>query len=300
MHRILERILIPLDGSKLSEEVLPFAATLAKGLGSLPVLLNVVDAGQFSSAAGVMHGHLIGDLIEHNHQWAEGYLHSVRDRLKEEGVLATTRVTVGSPAEGIISQADLAGAGLIAMSTHGRSGLARWTMGSVAERVLREAGTPLLLYRATGKGGAGALGSVLLPLDGSPAAEQAVPLATYFAKTLAIALTVARVVPTTVFAFAEDGAAQMVEVLEAAEGEAKEYLGKKSGEFLAEGLQVHSKVLRGDPASELIELARHLPDCAVVMSTAGRTGLERTVMGSVADRLVRYGHRPVVLVRTVG
>lgn len=128
---MLERILIPLDGSKLSEEVLPFVTTLAKGMGSLPVLVNVVDAGEFSSAAGVMHGHPISDLIEHSHGWAEGYLHSVRDGLKEEGVMATTQVTVGSPAEGIVSQADVAGAGLIAMSTHGRSGLARWTMGSV-------------------------------------------------------------------------------------------------------------------------------------------------------------------------
>lgn len=293
---MLERILIPLDGSDLSEEVLPFAATLARGCNSLIVLVNVVDVGEFATASGVMHGHLVSDLIEHSRQWAESYLITVRDRLKGEGLVATTRVAVGAPADGIITQADANGAGLIAMSTHGRSGLARWTLGSVAEKVLREAGTPLLLYRATGEDRIGALGSLLLPLDGSPAAEQAVPLATYLTKTLAVPLTIARAIPTTVFALADDED-QMTEVLEAVEGEARDYLDQKTAEFLAQGLQVQSKFLQGDPAGELIALAKRMPDCMVVMSTAGRTGITRMVLGSVADRMVRHGHRPVVLVR---
>jgi nucleotide-binding universal stress UspA family protein len=297
---MIDKILIPLDGSKTSEEVVPFATALANRLGAHPVFLNVVDMSEFASARGVMHGLLVDDLVEHAKELADGYLDKVRARVKEQGVIGGLRVAVGSPAQTIVDQASATNAGMIAMATHGRTGPARWALGSVTEGVLKASHTPLLVYRATGEDVPQAISSLLLPLDWSDASEQAVPLATFFAKALGVPLTIARVVPTTPVAFAEEDGAEMAEVLEAIENEARQYLSSKSQELAAEGLDVKTKFLRGDPAGGLIDLTHKLPECMVVMSTAGRTGIGRMVLGSVADRVVRHSHRPVVLVRAAG
>jgi len=101
----------------------------------------------------------------------------------------------------------------------------------------------------------------------------------------------------TVFGADDDGADYMVEVLEAMEEVAQGYLEQKQKDLVSNGLVVESRFLRGDAASSLIDLTHKLPDCLVVMSTAGRTGLGRMILGSVADRVVRHSARPVVLVR---
>ncbi len=294
---MMHSILVPLDGSKLSEEVLPFAAAIGTRLGAELTLLYVVSPEGFSERVDERYGHLLDGFAEYSRQWAEGYLSGVQERLREQGTESTPRVATGGPAQAIVSEARRPGIGLIAMTTHGRSGLARWTMGSVAEGVLRETTAPLLLYRATGQGGTSTLGKVMLPLGGSPASEQAIPLATSLTRKLAVPLVLARAVPMTVFGADDDGADYMVEVLEAMEEEAQGYLEQKQKDLVSNGLVVESRFLRGDAASSLIDLTHKLPDCLVVMSTAGRTGLGRMILGSVADRVVRHSARPVVLVR---
>jgi nucleotide-binding universal stress UspA family protein len=140
----LNRILVPLDGSALAESALEQAAELAAQNGATLVLLRAAEAHTFPGA----------DPTEAQVQVvreAEEYLAAVADRLRRDGrSKVETGVWYGSPAAAIVEAARLRRADLIVMSTHGRSGLGRLILGSVAESVLRGTPVPILLLRAPG------------------------------------------------------------------------------------------------------------------------------------------------------
>jgi len=136
-----KRILIPLDGSALAEAVLPHVEGLAKSSAAELVLLRVAFAHMLPGA----------DPIEAQVarvQEAENYVADLAKRLQEKGVSAEAKVRYGDPAEEILDHAARDHIDLIAMSTHGRTGLKRVVLGSVAENVLRSAPVPMLLVRA--------------------------------------------------------------------------------------------------------------------------------------------------------
>src|SRR5688572_19640584 len=123
---MFENMLIALDGSKLSEEVLPFATAIAKKAHSHPTLFHVVDVEQFTPQVRAEHSELLEPVLENERMLAHAYLQLIRARLADEGVRALTAVAAGSPGEAIASHAHFAGIEMIAMTTHGRSGIARW------------------------------------------------------------------------------------------------------------------------------------------------------------------------------
>lgn len=124
-------IVLPLDGSDLAEALVPSAAETARAIGWSVRLLSVVPDE------------------EHEVAEAQRYLQRVAAWLIERGIPTTTQVRSGSPAEVIVENSSLGGSrGLIAISTHGRSGIGRWAYGSVADRVIHQATGPLLLFRA--------------------------------------------------------------------------------------------------------------------------------------------------------
>jgi nucleotide-binding universal stress UspA family protein len=136
-----KRILIPLDGSALAEVVLPHVEGLAKSSAAELVLLRVAFAHMLPGA----------DPIEAQVarvQEAENYVADLAKRLQEKGVSAEAKVRYGDPAEEILDHAARDHIDLIAMATHGRTGLKRVVLGSVAENVLRSAPVPMLLVRA--------------------------------------------------------------------------------------------------------------------------------------------------------
>jgi nucleotide-binding universal stress UspA family protein len=149
-----QRILIPLDGSEIGEAALPIIEDLvSKLLSGVKVeitLLQVVSSMPYFVAAGE-----VGLPITYTEQELElnkkkglGYLEQVSENLKSKGVTVNIRVETGNPAMEIIRVANEINANLIAMSTHGRSGITRWAFGSVTDRVLRGATTPVFLVRA--------------------------------------------------------------------------------------------------------------------------------------------------------
>lgn len=142
-----KRALIPLDGSKLAEAVIPFMLEIAGPLDMEIVLLAVVRPipPQTYEASR----HIVIDDADARMREAHEDLRSVAGRLAAKGARVTTRVRYGQPAEEITAAAHAEGADLIAMSTHGRSGLGRLLFGSVAESVLREADVPVFLMRMT-------------------------------------------------------------------------------------------------------------------------------------------------------
>ncbi|HYB74474.1 MAG TPA: universal stress protein [Candidatus Sulfotelmatobacter sp.] len=131
---MFRRILVPLDGSALAEAVLPQAMELARLHGAEVVLLRVESAPDYAVAQAA--------------EEAQHYLGDVAASLREARVRVSTMVVLsGDTAGEILVQAELTAADLILMSTHGRSGVGRWMLGSVAEKVLRAAVTPVLLVR---------------------------------------------------------------------------------------------------------------------------------------------------------
>jgi nucleotide-binding universal stress UspA family protein len=141
------RILVPLDGSKVAEGVLPHARGLAYAEGAELVLLTVganpamdfvfSDPGLAQSA------------VQEQEERSKQYVSAVESQLKAAGFKVSTLLRVGDVADVILGVVDELQIDVIAMSTHGRTGPARWLMGSVAERVVRSSKVPVLLIRAT-------------------------------------------------------------------------------------------------------------------------------------------------------
>ncbi len=141
---MFKRILVPLDGSPLAETVLPHAEALAQALDAEVILLRVTvnPAAEYSfSDPG-----LASDLIQQIEQESKTYIKAMCARLEKNGVRATYLIRQGIVADTILQVSEAMQADLIAMSTHGRSGIPRWLLGSVADRVLRISPMPVMLF----------------------------------------------------------------------------------------------------------------------------------------------------------
>ena len=191
---------------------------------------------------------------------------------------------------------------LIVMATHGRSGIQRWLLGSVADKVLHGATNHVLLVRANDGGktdGEAALKTVIVPLDGSPLAEQVLPYVVELAKKVKLELVLIRAYALPPAISAEDYGFYSADLLDHLEAETRDYLAGKVNEVKQKGVEnVTSVVNTGYGAEEIITLGRHTPDNFIAMSTHGRSGIQRWVLGSVTDRVVRHSGDPVLIVRS--
>lgn len=300
---MLDSILVPLDRSKISEQILPYVEALAKGLAVPVKLIHVVDTKNLpESLEPRLQGHL--DLLgQKERDRAAKYLENIRCQMEGDGVAVSAEVMIGSPDEEIASFAYTQGMGMIAMSTHGRSGPERWYMGSVADKVLESAVVPLLLYRPKeDEVSAVKFEKLIIPLDGSTVAEQALPTAEALAKKLDLELLIVRVLNTYSWVFTDMspyGAHSLPsELLKTLKEAATGYLDKTVTDLQQKGFKVGSRSMLGNPGSEINELASETPGSLVVISTHGRSGVNRMVMGSVADKVVRGSGSPVLLLRS--
>ncbi|HXV79328.1 MAG TPA: universal stress protein [Candidatus Binatia bacterium] len=297
------RMLVALDGSKLAENVLPYARTFAAALALRVELLNVVESLDFARTSHAGHARTLDSIIEAVRRDSKQYLERVAQSFS--GVPVTSIVEQGEADKTIIERAAGDKETLIAMATRGRSGIHRWLMGSVAEKVLRGASNPLLLVRGNEEGksdGAAALKSIVVPLDGSQLAERVLPHAIELAKKLRleIVLTRAYQIPvSSVYVGAEAPyIANSDALLNMVREEAGAYLEAKVNELKQKGIEKVSSVLSvGSGADEIIELARSTPDNLIAMCTHGRSGVRRWALGSVTEKVVRHSGDPVLVVR---
>jgi nucleotide-binding universal stress UspA family protein len=193
---------------------------------------------------------------------------------------------------------------LITMATHGRSGINRFLLGSIAEKVLRAATSPILLVRASegvSSEGEATLNSVVVPLDGSELAETVFPNVIALARELGLEVILLRAykVPANIYASAEDYyPVPYEEIRTELKDEAHAYLAKKVEELKRFGISKVSSVMpEGLGADEIMALGRKLPDNLIAMCTHGRTGVGRWVFGSVTETVVRHSGDPVLVVR---
>ena len=294
------RLLIPLDGSKTAEQILPYARVFARTF-KLPVeLLGVIDVAGFLTS--VEQARKLDALIQDATREGEKYLEGVAKRFAGSRVKRT--VEQGKAADGIIEKAAADKTTLIGMATHGRSGLNRWLLGSVAEKVLRATINPLLLVRASSEGktdGEATLKSIVVPLDGSELADHVMPLASKIAKTLGLEVFLFRAYSNPYSPFISGGgkyAVNVDELMKDIRDEARNYLEEKMVEFQQQGVEEISYLLQeGVAADEIVSVANHTPESLIVMCSHGRSGVGRWVLGSVTETVVRHSASPVLILR---
>jgi nucleotide-binding universal stress UspA family protein len=296
----LTTLLVPLDGSAPAEAALPYAEALARLTGATVRLLSVAERRpRFLTARSE---HVAASREQAERTYLEQYQATVASELQERGIPATATVLVGDPTDEILTTADADAHTLVVMATHGRGVLDRWELGSVADKVLRLCVRPTLMIRPPylpQRRRTVELGRLLVPLDGSPLAEQALAPASEIAAVAGAGLTLVRVEPWRTERPADPGQLPELAEMEAeAEAVAGRYLTDAS-KHVPEAVRAETVVLRGQPAATLADFALHERIDLVVMTTHGWGGLRRLVLGSTADRLVRTGV-PTLLVRPVG
>jgi nucleotide-binding universal stress UspA family protein len=297
---MLQHILVGLDGSPLAESILPYVGTVAKALAARVTLLHVIP--------GVADWHdsdfyrFFSPLIKQEETEAYGYLQRVTDRLVASGLTVQSRVVVGDTATEILKAGEQTNVDLIALATHGRSGLRRWVYGSVAEKVLHTTHTPLLLIRPMEEQAVPSSGltHVVIPLDGSPVAETVLPLAGELAKQCGVPLVLFRVVEILPLTFVDPmsmAGGNYQAILDGLEQAAQDYLHHVATTLQRNDFPVEIMTSMGGPAEKIVRYAHDHPGSLVVMATHGRTGVTEVVLGSVARRVVLQGNTPTLVVR---
>ena len=148
-----QKIMVPLDGSELAECVLPHVEAIATGCEVVDVVfVRVLEPIRMPAgeASGVFSDEDLRRMSSEQKASTENYLNQLVKRLKYEGANLQTQVLEGKAAESLAEYADKNGVDLVVISTHGRSGMSRWVLGSVADRILRSSCVPVLMVRAPG------------------------------------------------------------------------------------------------------------------------------------------------------
>lgn len=320
---MFNRILVPLDGSEEAEGILPFVTAIVRGTEATVTLLAVIDTNsmevarprpeaQSSMAPGSLFvtGSREQPIVdtyrtqseEAAEEEAKTALRVIARRLADQGVEARVEASSGPVAEEILRVAKKEGSDLIAMSTHGRGALGRAILGGVTDKIIHSSNVPTLTItpeRAKTYWGDGVvLSKILVPLDGSGLAETALPYVEALARDLSLDVILARVLklsglyaPYSGPPYVDSGPIE-AEI----EREAVEYLKEVASLLEAKGLNASYKLLRGATAKAITELARETPQDIIALTTHGRSGLTRWVLGSVAEALVRASGDPVLVI----
>jgi nucleotide-binding universal stress UspA family protein len=283
---MIERIVVPLDGSALAEEILPQLKKVLYRADAEVVLVRAVIPPPVEDGVVIAEAPL---------GVAREYLRGVQDRLTQQGARVTTRTLLGSAAGVILDVAEEDEATMIAMATHGETGLKRLLLGSVAEQVLRNSPVPVLvtrpfwsyelLPRRTEKPEERPLRTILLPQDGSDCSQAIVPSVTEMATLFASRVVLLRVIEARTHSVSHESAVSGA------------YLNRLSLELEAMGLETMCMVRRGDPAQEILEAARADGVDLIAMATHGRSGISRLVTGSVTEKVLREATCPMLVIR---
>ncbi|MCY4654430.1 MAG: universal stress protein [Dehalococcoidia bacterium] len=290
------KALVPLDGTDVSEGIVPFITQLARGLDLGVVLAAAIDiepALDLPNVAGSAMTNRVQERLE-----------ELADRLALEGIAADTSTGSGPASDSILRMAQDSGCDLIAMSTRGRGVVSSGLLGSVTYKIMHESPIPVLAItpeRAKRHWESDyGIREIIVPLDGSELAEAALPYAAAIAARMDMRMTLLRVLPVD-HVYTEGAGYHLVDewtsALAEMESEARSYLVAKARRLRVEGIEVEVETVRGRPSTEIAELARRSDHNMIALATHGRTGVSRLLMGSVAEAVVRESGDPVLIVR---
>ncbi len=289
----MKRILVPLDGSPLAESVLPVAEEWAKEEGAEVILLRAVLArhvpGRDDTEAQVR-------VVEEG----ESYLKEMAERLERRGLVRVRWVVwYNEPATAITEAVVRYEADLIAMATHGRSGLSRLLLGSVAEAVVRSARVPVLLIRGQSAWKPWTTGKILVPLDGSQTSEAILPVVERLAGPRDLTISLLEIIEPIPTAARADTPIGLEDMLAFQQGDTERYLAKVAAPLNDKGLRVERSVEHGRAAEVIAAFGRPERVDLIAMATHGRSGLGRLFFGSVAEGVLRHAAVPVLLFKVV-
>jgi nucleotide-binding universal stress UspA family protein len=289
---MITTILVPVGEFALAEPALPFATTLARSMGARLVLVHAASArplpGMDASAA-----------VLAARRRAEAELGVLVERLRAEGLTADAAVYAGEAGDAIVDAVREWQADFVVMATQGRTGVMRWIGGSVADNVLRRTPVPVLLVPTASKRtwpierGL----RVLVPLDGSELAEQALVEARAVAGTGGEIQLYRALLPYAAIDSGKTLDAFWVDVFAEVRSDAVRYLEAVATTLRAEGYRVRTAVEHGEPGPRIAEYTRREQVDLIVLSSHGRTGATRWLFGSVAEELLREAPAPLLLVR---
>jgi nucleotide-binding universal stress UspA family protein len=317
----MNTIVVPLDGSSLANQIVPYARTLARYYDATICLLFVVSEAQrrqffaqhpdfiWNTDEAPLEGledepdeRMFDALREH----ATQHLELVAEDLRTLGLEVETEVIFGWPATCIVEFATNRDAALIAMVTHGYSGMRRWALGSVTDKVVHAARVPVFVVRGSEHPVSDeplALRRILVPLDGSAFSRQALPVATDLATRTGAALHLVQAAsghdyPPIVRSILPGGK-QEPPTQESIEW-AEQQINADADEVRQAGHTVSAHASGGYPADVIIEEANQQHCDLIVMATHGYSGVQRWSLGSVADKVLHATTTPLLLVHVSG
>ncbi len=293
---VFKQMLVPLDGSRMGEVVFPFVRELAHRLDMETTCLHICEPHEDQFAP--MH---------------EAYTRAVADNLARQGIDAGRPIAIksevvhGQACEGILNYAEAHGSDFIVMATHGRSGINRWVLGSIALKVLRHTDIPVWLIRSGAPVGCEwPKAEMIVPLDESALAEAVLPFVSRLVKQWGskdIGVTLVTVCKAPVMpsdftdemrqAWHEKQSQEAAITVKAGQ----KYLDSIQDRLASEGIKAKTQTLMGKVAEEIVNLASSIPCSFIAMSTHGRSGLGRWVYGSTTERILVGASCPIFLVR---
>lgn len=283
---MIERILVPLDGSLTAEAILPQVRRVLYRKDSEVILVRAVVPAPVENAL---------TMAEAEVAVAREYLLGQLDRLEKAGVRARHVVRIGSPVGVILDVAEEQHATMIAMATHGTTGLSRFLFGSVAEAVLRKSAVPVLLVRpfwsyelaSAVRPEQAPIRNLLLPVDGSDLALEALPGVVEFAELFETRIVLLRVLE----------AKKRRAGTAAEKAEAEKQLKAIAKTIEKQGVETIRLVETGEPVDQILKAVRFHEVDLIAMTTHGRSGLSRAVTGSVTEEILRSATVPVLVTR---
>jgi nucleotide-binding universal stress UspA family protein len=277
------RILVPVDGSSLSEYAIPFAVETARRAGGSVLLLRAMPESLIVTDIPV-------SIQATARKLAQRELDRQAKAWAVEGVKIETDLQIAFPLEAILTNA--AKCDLVVMTTHGEGGLRRLILGSVADKVMRLCSRPVLAIHPPAKCTAASAQAAALrmfrdavvALDGSTTAAKALKELKQFADggtLIHLVRVVGKTASESIRQLAEEGLKDAASPLE------------------VRGMPVACAVVKNDsPADALVDYAMKKRCGLIVMTTRGASGLERWMLGGITDKVVRHGPTPVLVIRS--
>jgi nucleotide-binding universal stress UspA family protein len=308
---MFKKILVPLDGSAEAETVLPYVRDIACRFGSE---VDVLSVGLGSKRRRV--NQLLDDYVHHAVEHLQESSITCRAVLlygdsSENGVEAIDQahnlkakgqVVYGGPADTILEYSRKHHASLVVMATHGISGLRRWWLGSTFEKVFSGSTVSVLgihskRVKEIDRDKVVAFNRIIAPLDGSDTGEAALHDAEAIAIKTGASMVLLHVIPEPHAIEARILGPEFVDFVKAMHDSGEKYLQKIENRLTAKNIDVTVKIVAGDPAANIVDYAKREKADLIAMSTHGRSGIARWVLGSVADKILHESRTPLWLVR---
>ncbi|KAA9396188.1 universal stress protein [Haloarcula sp. CBA1130] len=286
-------ILVPTDGSEHATRAAEYGAALARAFSASLHVIAVIDTrtagGPFSR------GDLEDETLDRMTADAEETITAITDAVDVAGEIQTA-IRTGTPAEEICAYRDDHDVGLIAMGTHGRTGVGRYLAGSVTENVVRQATVPVFTVRASEQDrDTGSFDDILVPTDGSASATAAVGPACEIATQFDSRVHALNVVNLGDIATGSEYTLPK-DLIDSLESQGENVTERVAARARESGVETVTQVVSGFPAADILDYAAENDIDLIAMGTAGRTGLNRFLVGSTTERIIRHADMPVLAV----